>query len=625
MRLVIENGKIEFNGSAILEHIYFDINENSKIALIGKNGSGKTSLLKVIEGELDLVFDSSNKDGYINKSNDFSIGYLKQISFYDDEMTLEESILECYKDIIKLENKLNELAKKMETNIDENLIEEYSKVSELFENNDGYYYQKEYHTVLKKFGFYQDSFAKKIKEFSGGERTKIAFVKLLLSKPDLLLLDEPTNHLDIEAIEWLEEYLKSYKKAFIVVSHDREFINKIARTVYEIEYNTINKYSGNYSDYLIEKEIRYRSNQKRYIEQQREIKHEQELIERFRYKATKAKMVQSRIKQLDKMEVIEMPKHSENKTFKMNINPLSESGKEVLSIKDLSFGYDKALSSLNLTIYKGQKIAIIGDNGSGKSTLIKTLMNLVKPISGEYKYGFNVKIGYFDQQIATNVSEKTILEDYMYTYPNLTNNEARSDLGAFLFSGEDVNKKLNVLSGGEVVRLGLCKILKTRPNFLILDEPTNHMDIFSKEKIEKMLKEYKGTILFVSHDRYFVRKLADSIVFLDNNKSTFFPYGYDQYLSLKDDKNFKVEEIKVEKKEIKINDKNNIKKEINKIEKEIKNLEEKIANINLEFEKEEVYSDFMITRELEEELENLEDSLNIAMRKWEELVNLMED
>ena len=626
MRLVIENGKIEFNGNVLLEHINFDVNDNSKIAIIGRNGCGKTSLLKVIQGELDLVFDSSNSEGYISKSNDFSIGFLKQISFNDEDITLEESILECYKEIIKLENKLNDIAKKMETEVNNKLIEEYSKISELFENMDGYYYKKEYHTVLKKFGFTPDMFTKKIGEFSGGERTKIAFVKLLLSKPDLLLLDEPTNHLDIEAIEWLEEYLKAYKKAFIVVSHDREFINKIAKNVYEIEYNTITKYSGNYNDYLIEKEIRYKSNLKRYQEQQKEIKHEQELIDRFRYKATKAKMVQSRIKQLDKMEIISAPRGSENKTFKMNINPLSESGKEVVNIKDLEFGYINALSKVNLTIYKGQKIAIVGDNGTGKSTLLKTLMNIVKPISGEYKFGFNVKIGYFDQQVATKVSEKTILEDYISTYPHLTNNEARSDLGAFLFFGEDVNKRLNVLSGGEVVRLGLAKILKTRPNFLILDEPTNHMDIYSKERIEKMLKDYKGTILFVSHDRYFVRKVADSILLLNNNITSYFPYGYEQYLACKDNKKFEFkEEIKTVNKVIKNNDKSSLKKDINKIEKEIKETEDKIKVINEEFEKEEVYSDFMLTRELEEELENLDDTLKILMRKWEELVSLMEE
>jgi len=626
MRLVIEDGKIEFAGVPLIEHINFDISDNSKIAIIGKNGCGKTSLLKVIQGELDLVFDNSNADGYISKSNDFTIGYLKQISFSNEDVTLEETILECYKDITSKKQELERLTCILETDTSEEVINEYSKTYELFENMGGYYYQKEYHTVLKKFGFEVSCFNKKLKEFSGGERSKIAFVKLLLSKPDLLLLDEPTNHLDIEAIDWLEEYLRTYKKAFIVVSHDREFINKVANIVYEIEYNTITKYSGNYNDYLVQKETNYKSLEKRYNEQQKEIKHQQELIERFRYKATKAKMVQSRIKQLDKLEIIESPKKDNNKTFKMNINPLSESGKEVLTIKDLTVGYFKPLANINLNIIKGHKLGILGENGSGKSTFLKTIMGAIKPLNGEYKYGFNVKIGYFDQQMATKVSDKTILEDYQMTYPHLTNNEARSDLGAFLFSGEDVNKKLSVLSGGEVVRLGLCKLLKTRPNLLILDEPTNHMDIYSKERIEKMLKDYKGTVIFVSHDRYFVRKIADSVLAFENNSAIYYPYGYSQYEEKSNTDSifeFSQEKIIKEKKVIS-NDKSSIKKEISKLEKEIKEHEERIKKINDEFEKEEVYSDFMLTRELEEELENVDDELRILMKKWEELVELVE-
>lgn len=627
MRLVINDGKIEFGGNALIEHINFDITENSKIAIIGKNGTGKTSLLKVIDGTLDLVFDSSNLEGYINRSNDFSIGYLKQISFSNESNTLEEEILECYNHIIKQQEKLDILQKKLEEDPSEKNILEYSLAHDLFENMEGYYYQKEYHTVLKKFGFYPEDFSKKVNEFSGGERTKIAFIKLLLSKPDLLLLDEPTNHLDVEAIEWLEEYLKSYKKAFIVVSHDREFINKVAKTVYEIEFNTLTKYSGNYNDYLVQKETNYRSLEKQYNQQQKELKHEQELIERFRYKATKAKMVQSRIKQLDKLDIIEAPKIANNKKFKMNINPLSESGREVVAINDLKVGYDKQLANINLIIEKGNKVGIIGENGSGKSTFLKTINKLIKPLSGEFKYGFNVKIGYFDQQVASKVNNNTILEEYTKTYPHLTNQEARSDLGSFLFSGEDVNKTLNTLSGGEVVRLGLCKLFKLRPNFLILDEPTNHMDIYSKEAIESMLKEYKGTLLFVSHDRYFVRKVATSLLVFENGEAKYYPYGYQQYLDSKNGKKEVVvlKEVKREIKDIDKNDKSSLKKELNRLEKEIALHEEKIKKINEEFEKEEVYEDFLLTRELEDELENIDDELQILLRQWEELMTKLEE
>lgn len=626
MRLVIEDGKIEFGGTTLIEHINFDINNNDKIAIIGKNGCGKTSLLKVIQGELDLTFDNSNVDGYINRSNDFTLGYLKQISFCDENITLEQTILECYKDILKLEEKLSKLEEKLQSDTSEKTINDYSKTHELFENLGGYYYQKEYNTVLKKFGFEQDSFNKPISSFSGGERTKIAFVKLLLSKPDLLLLDEPTNHLDIEAIEWLEYYLKNYKKAFIVVSHDREFINKVADTVYEVEYNKLNKYTGNYDNYLKEKETRYKTLEKMYAEQQREIAQTETLINRFRYKATKAKMVQERIKQLDKMEKIEEPRKADKKTFKMDINPVSESGKEVLSINELEFGYSKPFGRVNLTILKGQKLAIIGENGTGKSTLLKTIMGIIDPLFGNVKYGFNVKVGYFDQQVATKVSDDTVLQDYMKTYPFLTNQEARKDLGAFMFSGADVDKKLNVLSGGEVVRLGLCKILKMKPNFLILDEPTNHMDIVSKETIEKMLKGYKGTIIFVSHDRYFVRKISDSLLVLENGEATFYPYGYNQYMLKREDKKYEVKiEVKKEEK-AKINkDKNTLKKELSKLEKEISEHEARIKKINEQFELEEIYSDFMRTRELEEEVENLDDELQILMRKWEELLIAIEE
>lgn len=626
MRLVIEEGKIEFGGKTLIEHINFDVNNGDKIAIIGKNGCGKTSLLKVIQGELDLTFDNTNLDGYINKSNDFTLGYLKQISFSNENLTLEETMLECYKDILLLEEKLRRLEEKLQSDTSEKTINDYSKTHELFENLGGYYYQKEYNTVLKKFGFNQDSFAKPISSFSGGERTKIAFVKLLLSKPDLLLLDEPTNHLDIEAIEWLEYYLKNYKKAFIVVSHDREFINKVADTVYEVEYNKLYKYSGNYNDYLKQKETRYKTLEKMYTEQQKQIEQTEALIDRFRYKATKAKMVQERIKQLDKMEKIEAPRKADKKTFKMDINPSSESGKEVLHINELEFGYNEVLGRVNLTVLKGQKLAVIGENGTGKSTLLKTIMGTVEPLFGSVKYGFNVKVGYFDQQVATKVSEETILEDYMNTYPFLTNQEARKDLGAFMFSGTDVDKKLNVLSGGEVVRLGLCKILKMKPNFLILDEPTNHMDIISKETIERMLKDYKGTIIFVSHDRYFVRKISDSLLVLENGEAFYYPYGYNQYMAKKEDKKYEVTiEVKKEEKTNVSKDKNALKKELSKVEKEINEHEEKIKQINEQFELEEVYSDFMKVRELEEEVENLDDELQILMRKWEEIVSILEE
>lgn len=512
MNLKITNGSVEYGAETILEEINIEIKEKEKIAIIGRNGAGKSTLLKAIINN-DLLTQGTGEEKFnIYKEGNPVIGYLKQMEFEDDQITMIDEILKVYKPITNLEQKIEQIVEKMQTDKSEELAKEYSKAMDRYEFLDGYTYKKEYETAINKFGFSSEDKSKKISEFSGGQRTKIAFIKLLLSKPDILLLDEPTNHLDIETIEWLEQYLKNYSKSVVIVSHDRMFLNKIVNKVYEIEYGVTTAYSGNYTFFEEQKKINYEKQLKDYEYQQKEIKRLNDIVTRFKYKPTKAKMAMSKLKQIERMVKIEAPNKYDLTTFKTNFIIEKQSGKDVLFAKDLEIGYDKTLQKISLNVYRGQKIGIIGENGIGKSTLLKTLVGIIPKISGEFEFGHNVQIGYFDQQMALLDSEKTVLEDFSEEFPNLTTTELRNSLAAFMFYGEDVFKKINMLSGGEKVRLQLCKILKKGPNLLILDEPTNHMDIIGKESLELLLKEYTGTIIFVSHDRFFVNKIADTLL-----------------------------------------------------------------------------------------------------------------
>ena len=512
MNLKITNGSVEYGAETILEEINIEIKEKEKIAIIGRNGAGKSTLLKAIINN-DLLTQGTGEEKFnIYKEGNPVIGYLKQMEFEDDQITMIDEILKVYKPITNLEQKIEQIVEKMQTDKSEELAKEYSKAMDRYEFLDGYTYKKEYETAINKFGFSSEDKSKKISEFSGGQRTKIAFIKLLLSKPDILLLDEPTNHLDIETIEWLEQYLKNYSKSVVIVSHDRMFLNKIVNKVYEIEYGVTTAYSGNYTFFEEQKKINYEKQLKDYEYQQKEIKRLNDIVTRFKYKPTKAKMAMSKLKQIERMVKIEAPNKYDLTTFKTNFIIEKQSGKDVLFAKDLEIGYDKTLQKTSLNVYRGQKIGIIGENGIGKSTLLKTLVGIIPKISGEFEFGHNVQIGYFDQQMALLDSEKTVLEDFSEEFPNLTTTELRNSLAAFMFYGEDVFKKISMLSGGEKVRLQLCKILKKGPNLLILDEPTNHMDIIGKESLELLLKEYTGTIIFVSHDRFFVNKIADTLL-----------------------------------------------------------------------------------------------------------------
>lgn len=525
----ISNGAVAFGDDVILHSIDFEIRNTEKIAIVGRNGCGKTTLLKLISGEVEMEKLDSDESAFIAKAGNPEIGYLKQIAFDDPDVTLEQEVRKCF---VKMDERKAELARaaaELEHDYSDEKVARYTAMEEAFKDDGGYYYEKEYEVMIRKFGFSDDERKKPIRDFSGGQQTKIAFIKLLLSKPDILLLDEPTNHLDVTTIEWLEGYLKSYPKAVVVVSHDRMFLDNVVDVVYEIEYGTARRYPGNYTNFIARKKENYDKQMKDHIAQQKEIERLQRMITRFKGKPTKTAMAQSKQKAIDRMVIIEAPDKYDNKTFHANFQPEKETGNDVLYTSELAIGYDHPLSVVSLDLKRGEKLGILGGNGLGKSTFLKTIVGKIPALSGEYRFGTNVQIGYFDQQMAMYTSNKTVLDDFWDEYPNLTETEARNALGAFLFSGEDVFKNVNMLSGGEKVRLALCKILKTRPNVLVLDEPTNHMDIVGKETLESMLKDYKGTLIFVSHDRYFVKKVATQLLVFEDGTTNLYQFGYEQY------------------------------------------------------------------------------------------------
>lgn len=525
----ISNGAVAFGDDVILHSIDFEIRNTEKIAIVGRNGCGKTTLLKLISGEVEMEKLDSDESAFIAKAGNPEIGYLKQIAFDDPDVTLEQEVRKCF---VKMDERKAELARaaaELEHDYSDEKVARYTAMEEAFKDDGGYYYEKEYEVMIRKFGFSDDERKKPIRDFSGGQQTKIAFIKLLLSKPDILLLDEPTNHLDVTTIEWLEGYLKSYPKAVVVVSHDRMFLDNVVDVVYEIEYGTARRYPGNYTNFIARKKENYDKQMKDHIAQQKEIERLQRMVTRFKGKPTKTSMAQSKQKAIDRMVIIEAPDKYDNKTFHANFQPEKETGNDVLYTSELAIGYDHPLSVVSLDLKRGEKLGILGGNGLGKSTFLKTIVGKIPALSGEYRFGPNVQIGYFDQQMAMYTSNKTVLDDFWDEYPNLTETEARNALGAFLFSGEDVFKNVNMLSGGEKVRLALCKILKTRPNVLVLDEPTNHMDIVGKETLESMLKDYKGTLIFVSHDRYFVKKVATQLLVFEDGTTNLYQFGYEQY------------------------------------------------------------------------------------------------
>ncbi len=620
MKYEIQNGGIFLNGCSILNEINFEITEKSHIGIVGKNGSGKSTLLKaLIDNEM---FEEGLEEAtfVIKKIGNFTIGYLEQITFENNNVTLIEEIKKSFQEFIDLEKKLDFLTKKMVNESSTKWITEYTECLDKYERLGGYSYQKEYEIMLKKFGFTESDKSKKISFFSGGEKTKIVFLKLLLAKPDILFLDEPTNHLDIEAIIWLENYLKNYKKAFVVVSHDRMFLNNTVNIIYNISNKQVIKYIGNYEKFERLKKENYEKNLRDYEKQQKEIKRLKTLYEKFRSKPSKASMALSKLHSIERMEIIEKPLKISEKKFKINLNKMTLSGKKVCTLKKLEIGYSIPLATLDFEILQGEKIGIIGANGTGKTTFLKTIAGLLKPLNGEISYGYNVHMGYFDQNLKMVNEKNTVLEEFKSTFPTCFDKDARNALGAFLFTGEEMNKKVCVLSGGEKVRLQLCKILYEKPNFLILDEPTNHLDLVGKEQLESILEGYKGTILFVSHDRYFVKKIASKLIVLEKNQLNIYKNGYEEYLHTKKEKG--VENLK-EKNRQKKTEKQN--KNINfsllkKIEKELEKLDIEKKKLLEEMYDKENYLDYKKQNEMQKKFNHLEEKRKLLEKEWEELL-----
>ncbi len=526
----INRGTVAYADKIVLKEIDFEIRNTEKIAVVGRNGCGKTTLLKLIMGEVSLVRQDSDKDSFIAMAGKPRIGWLQQMTFEDDAICLSAEIKKVFEPILVMEKKMQELLQKIEEDPAEKLVEEYAALEQRFTYLGGYRYEKDYQMVLDRFGFTKEDEGKRLSEFSGGQRTKIAFIKLLLSKPDILLLDEPTNHLDMSTIAWLECYLKEYPRAVVIVSHDRMFLDQTADVVYEIEHQKMKRYPGNYTEFTKRKKAEHAKQEKEYLAQQKEIERLNQIVERFKNKPSKVSMTRSKLKQIEHMDLIEKPETFDDRAFHTGIRLAVESGNDVLSVDRLGIGYDRELTKAAFTVKKGQKLGIIGGNGLGKSTLLKTLTGHIPKHSGRYQWGYHVEIGYFDQQMAQYSSEKTVLDELWDRFPTLTQTEVRNILGGFLFTGDDVFKKVSMLSGGEKVRLALAGIFQTGPNTLVLDEPTNHMDIVGKEALEDMLRDYQGTLLFVSHDRYFIKQIADSLLIFRPDGVEYFPYGYEDYI-----------------------------------------------------------------------------------------------
>ena len=660
----VKNASLSLNGNNILSHINFRLVDNEKIGIVGRNGSGKTTFLRFLNDEIQIDYNDDNTIGEVIKSNDFKIGYLKQLSTFsnatdytnENKIILYDFLMESFKELIDIKNEIDDIILKLDnTNNTEDDINKLTNrlnfLMEEFENKDGNNIEKELNIGLKKFGFKADDLKKYIDEFSGGEFSKLSLLKLLLSKPKVLVLDEPTNHLDVDAIIWMEDYLKNYKNNIILVSHDRMFLDNVCNVIYEVEDKNMTRYIGNYSDYVENKKINYELALAEYNKNEKEIERLTKLADRFRYKATKASMVKSKEKIIEKLENITFePKKASDESFNYDLKVASKSGKEVLNVKDLVVGYDEnePTAKINISVLRNDRLGIIGKNGTGKSTFLKTIVGDINKISGDFQFGSEVKYGYFDQQLAKNDSVKSLFDDFHDMYPNYTNEKVRNILGRFNFYEEDIIKKVKDLSGGEKVRLALAKIFEKRPNLLILDEPTNHLDILGKESLEDILLNYDGTIIFVSHDRYFTKKIATKILLFEENKTIKFDYGYedyDKYIKSKennfinDNTNYdaistylsvdtgatkdKVEENKstnkntFEENKIKKSNEKKIKKleeEIDKLEKDKEELEKKLEDVGIQ-------NDYEELMKIKNEIDGIESMINEKMSIWEELNN----
>lgn len=636
MILQVSNINKYFNDNHILKDVSFHMNEYDKTALVGINGSGKTTLIRIIMNELD-------KDGgNISLNKGVSVGYLPQNAIIDSDATIYEEVLKVKEALISDEQALRDMEKEMgdvKGRELEALMEDYHKLEEAFDRAGGYRIASDISGTLKGLGFSEEEFGKPVNTLSGGQKTRVALSKLLVGTPDMIILDEPTNHLDMNSIIWLENYLLNYKGAVLIVSHDRYFLDRIVDHVVELDCGVCTSFTGNYSDYAAKKEIIRVSQLNAYLNQQRDIKHQQEVIEKLRSfnREKSIKRADSRAHMLEKIELIDKPTENNN-SMQIVLSPRIESGKNVLDVTDLTKAYDHRLfSDINFSLRRGDHVAIIGDNGTGKTTILKIINNIVSADSGEIKLGTNVCIGYYDQEHHVLHDDKTIFEEISDDFPTLTNTEIRNMLAAFLFTGDDVFKPIHNLSGGEKGRVSLAKLMLSEANLLILDEPTNHLDITSKEILENALNNYTGTLLYVSHDRYFINRTADRILELNSEGLTEYLGNYDYYLEKKQENTTSAGSLKISSNNIKneaaaldykaqkaeaarIKKLNN---DLNKLEDKIAHTEQAISDIDAWLNDSSNGTDTAGLIKKQKEKESLDEELLILYDKWEELSSLL--
>ena len=618
MKLQLSHVKKSYGTQDVLIDANLLIKDHEKVALVGRNGCGKSTLLKII------CHQESMDEGNLTIPQDVKIGYLSQITFLDEHRTVHEELLDVFKYVREIENQLNQQAKVLETNSSEKELEKYALLQHKFESLNGYNYEVELKNVFFHFQFTQEDLKKQLCEFSSGQKTRIALVKLLLSKPDVLLLDEPTNHLDLESIEWLENYIQHYPSAVILVSHDRMFLDHVIDEVIEIEFGRTTRYVGNYSHYVKAKEEYLIKNHDAYIRQQQEIQRLETLIEKFRYKKNKAAFAKSKQKYLDRMDRIEDSK-SDQSMMKAAFSSFRKGGKQVLEVDHLKVGYDTVLSDVSFTLMQHQRMGIVGRNGIGKSTLIKTLVNQIPSLGGQFRFGHQIDIGYFDQESAQMSSDKNVLDELWDENTEATQTEIRNTLASFLFTQDEVFKDVSNLSGGEKVRLALAKLMMDHDNLLILDEPTNHLDIPSKEALEKALENYDGTLLFVSHDRMFLKKMASRILEMDQ-ESKVYDLTYEEYCQKKIE-NTLIESVKVEKNESQktFQDMKALKNRVVKLENLLEEAEKDLEALReLRFEPE-YYQDFQKMDQLNECIDLQHNEINSLMKEWEEKMQILEE
>ncbi|MCT8976330.1 ABC-F family ATP-binding cassette domain-containing protein [Clostridium sp. CX1] len=628
--------KKSYGIDVILENLTFNINEGEKVGLIGPNGAGKSTLFKIITNQME----QDTGDLFIDKNK--TVGYLAQHLSLDSSSTIYDELLLVFQDLLNLENKLKKLENLMNEPYDpekedyhNKLIKDYTTCSELYTNRGGYTYKAEIGKVLKGLGFSEDDYNKAISILSGGQKTRIALCKLLLTKPDILLLDEPTNHLDLDAIEWLEEYLKAYKGTILIISHDRYFLDAITSKTLELINGHVNCYNGNYTTYLDLKEKNYEIQLKAYNIQQSELKRQEEIIERYRSfnREKSVRAAESRQKALDKIERIKAP-DKERKIKNVVFETQIKSGNDVLHVENLSksFGDKVLFNNLDIDIKKGEKTALIGENGRGKTTLFKIIMDDIEPNTGISVLGKNVFIGYYDQEQSNLTSEKTVIDEVWDDFPELTTTEIRNALASFLFTGDDVFKKISSLSGGEKCRINLLKLILSKSNFLLMDEPTNHLDIVSREALENAILGYDGTVLVISHDRYFLNKVVDKIYELDIDGVKEYLGNYSYYVEKKKNPlRYQEEEEAAGKTKTQIQNEKRKKRELEKAEKEkkskVKNLETEISNLEELITKlqdelclEEVYSSPEKSENVNKQLADAQTKLDELYEQWETLI-----